>query len=84
LSFVQSKKISKAQKIRGILNVFDGAYDHTNNQMWTHGYRKKTGKQFLDFIDRIVDQKYDSNVKQIFLVLDNISIHKSNKVYHFI
>jgi transposase len=60
------------------LNVF-GAYDHTNNQMWTHGYRKKTGKQFLDFIDRI-DQKYDSSVKQIFLVLDNVSIHKSNKV----
>ena len=47
--------------------------------MWTHGYRKKTGKQFLDFIDKI-DQKYDSNVKQIFLVLDNVSIHKSNKV----
>ena len=48
--------------------------------MWTHGYRKKTeGKQFLDFIDRI-DQKYDSNIKQIFLVLDNVSIHKSNKV----
>ena len=47
--------------------------------MWTHGYRKKTGKQFLDFIDRI-DQKYDSSVKQIFLVLDNVSIHKSNKV----
>ena len=52
---------------------------HHNNQMWTHGYKKKTGKQFLDFIDRI-DQKYDSNVKQIFLVLDNASIHKSNKV----
>jgi transposase len=69
----------QAQKIRGILNVF-GAYDHTNNQMWTHGYRKKTeGKQFLDFIDRI-DQKYDNNIKQIFLVLDNVSIHKSNKV----
>lgn len=47
--------------------------------MWTHGYRKKTGKQFLDFIDRI-DKKYDSGVKQIFLVLDNVSIHKSNKV----
>src|SRR4051812_11075753 len=47
--------------------------------MWTHGYRKKTGKQFLDFIDRI-DQKYDSSVKQIFLVLDNVSIHKPNKV----
>lgn len=47
--------------------------------MWTHGYKQKTGKQFLDFIKR-VDQKYDCNVKQIFLVLDNISIHKSNKV----
>ncbi len=41
--------------------------------------KKKTGKQFLDFIKR-VDQKYDFNVKQIFLVLDNISIHRSNKV----
>ena len=60
------------------MNVF-GVYDHTNNHMWTHGYRKKTGKQFLDFIDRI-DQKYDNNIKQIFLVLDNVSIHKSNKV----
>ena len=80
-SFVQSKKISKAQKIRGILNVFGGAYDHTNNQMCTHSYRKKTrGKQFLDFIDRIDQQKYDSSVKQIFLVLDNVSIHKPNKV----
>jgi transposase len=60
------------------LNVF-GAYDHINNQMLIHDYRKKTGKQFLDFIKR-VDQKYDSNVKQIFLILDNVSIHKSNKV----
>ena len=40
--FTQSK-VSKVQKIKGILNVFS-AYDHTNNQMWTHGYRKKTGK----------------------------------------
>ncbi len=71
-------KVSKAQKIKGILNVF-GVYDHTNNQMWTHSYKQKTGKQFLDFIKR-VDQKYDDNIKQIFLVLDNVSIHKSNKV----
>lgn len=76
-SSIQSK-VSKAQKIKGILNVF-GVYDHTNNQMWTHGYKRKTGKQFLDFIKR-VDQKYDDSIKQIFLVLDNVSIHKSNKV----
>ncbi len=56
-----------------------GVYDHTNNRMWTHSYRRKTGKQFLDFINR-VDQKYDSRIKQIFLVLDNVSIHKSNRV----
>jgi hypothetical protein len=72
-------KVSKAQKIKGILNVF-GVYDYTNNQMWTHSYKQKTGKQFLDFIKR-VDQKYnDRNIKQIFLILDNVSIHKSNKV----
>ena len=71
-------KVSKAQKIKGILNVF-GVYDFTNNQIWTHGYKQKTGKQFLDFIKR-VDQKYDDSIKQIFLVLDNVSIHRSNKV----
>jgi hypothetical protein len=47
--------------------------------MWIYSYKKKTGKQFLDFIKR-VDQKYDPSVKQIFLVLDNVSIHRSNKV----
>ena len=47
--------------------------------MWTHSYKRKTGKQFLDFIKR-VDQKYDSSIKQIFLILDNSSIHKSNNV----
>ena len=76
-SSVQST-VSKAQKTKGILNVF-GVYNHTNNQMWTHGYRNKTGKQFLDFIKR-VDQKYGDSIKQIFLVLDNVSIHKSSKV----
>jgi transposase len=47
--------------------------------MYTHSYRNKTGKQFLDFIKR-VDRKYSSSIKQIFLVLDNISIHRSKKV----
>ena len=71
-------KIEKAQKIKGLLNVF-GVYDHTNDQMYTHCYKNKTGNQFLDFIKR-VDRKYDSSVKQIFLVLDNASIHRSKKV----
>jgi len=66
-------KIEKAQKIKGLLNIF-GVYDHTNDQMYIHSYKNKTGKQFLDFIKRI-DKKYDSSsVKQIFLVLDNASI----------
>ena len=47
---------------------------HTNDQMYTHSYKYKTGKQFLDFIKR-VDKKYDSSsVKQIFLV--NWIIHQ--------
>lgn len=71
-------KISKAQKVKGIPNVF-GVYDHTNDQMYTHSYKQKTSKQLLDFI-KLVDQKYDHSIKQIFLVLDNMSIHQSNKV----
>ena len=47
--------------------------------MYTHSYRNKTGKQFLDFIKRI-DRKYNLEIKQIFIVLDNISIHRSKKV----
>ncbi len=48
--------------------------------MWTHSpTNKRQEKQFIDFIKRKVDQKYDSNIKQIFLILlDNISIPKSN------
>ena len=69
------------QKIKGILKVF-GVYDHTNNnQIWTHSYQQKTEKQFLDFIKGRTVQKYDdSNIKQIFLILDNVLILKSNKV----
>ena len=77
-SSITQSRVSKAQKTRGILNVF-GVYDYTNNQIWTHPYKKKTGKQFLDFTKR-VDQRYDGSIKQVFLVLDNASIHKSNKV----
>ena len=34
-------KVEKAQKINGLLNVF-GAYDHTNDKMHVHCYKKKT------------------------------------------
>ena len=71
-------KIEKAQKIKGILNVF-GAYDHTNDKMHIHCYQKKTGKQFIDFLKR-VEKRYDKNIRNIFLVLDNLSVHKSKKV----
>ena len=60
----------KNTKTNGLLNVF-GVYDHTNDQIYTHSYKNKTGDQFLDFIKHI-DRKYDSSVKQIFLVLDNV------------
>ena len=41
-------KIERAQKIKGILNVF-GVYDHTNDRMITHCYKNKKSKQFMDF-----------------------------------
>ena len=71
-------KVEKAQKINGILNVF-GAYDHTNDKMHVQCYKKKTAKQFTDFLKR-VDRRYDKNIlKNIFVVLDNLSVHKSKK-----
>ena len=68
-------KVEKAQKINGLLNVF-GAYDHTNDKIHVHCYRNKTGKQFIDFLKR-VDKRYNKNIQNIFLVLDNLSAHKS-------
>ena len=72
-------KVEKAQKINGLLNVF-GAYDYTNDKMHVQCYRKKTGKQFVDFLKRVVEKRYDNNIQNIFLVLDNLSVHKSKKV----
>jgi transposase len=71
-------KVEKAQKIKGLLNVF-GAYDYTNDKMHAHCYRNKAGKQFVDFLKR-VDKRYDNTVKHIFIVLDNLSAHKSKMV----
>jgi hypothetical protein len=56
-----------------------GAYDHTNDKMHVHCYRNKTGKQFVDFLKR-VDRRYDKDIQNIFLVLDNLSAHKSKMV----
>ncbi len=71
-------KVEKAQKIKGLLNVF-GVYDHTNDKMYVQCYRNKTGKQFVDFLKR-VDRRYDKDIQNIFVVLDNLSVHKLKKV----
>jgi hypothetical protein len=65
---------------RAAKNVF-GAYYHTNDKMHVQCYKKKTGKQFVDFLKR-VERRYDKDIlKNIFLVLDNLSsVHKSKKV----
>ncbi len=71
-------KVEKAQKIKGLLNVF-GAYDHTNDKVHVQCYRNKTGTQFIDFLKR-VDRRYDKDIQNIFVVLDNLSAHKSKIV----
>ncbi len=56
-----------------------GANDYTNDKMHVQCYKKKTGKQFVEFIKR-VDKRYDKNIQNIFVVLDNLSVHKSKRV----
>ena len=56
-----------------------GAYDHTNDKVHVQCYRNKTGTQFIDFLKR-VDRRYDKNIQNIFVVIDNLSAHKSKKV----
>ncbi len=54
-SSVQAK-IEKAQKIKGLLNVSGGAYDHTNDNIQC--YKRKTGKkQFVDFLKKRVNRR---------------------------
>ncbi len=49
-------------------------------KMHVHCYRKKTAKQFIDFLKR-VDRRYDDkDIKNIFLVLDNLSVYKSKRL----
>lgn len=63
--------------MKGLRNTF-GVYDYTNDTMFTHCYRHKKSDPFIDFIGK-VDSLYGPSVKQIFLVLDNASIHRSKK-----
>ena len=51
--FSTQAKIEKAQKVKGILNVF-GVYDHTDDTMFTHCYKNKTSDQFIDFIKELI------------------------------
>jgi transposase len=71
--------VEKAQKIKGILNVFRAYDGHTNDKIHIHCYQKKTGKQFVDFL-RILDKRYNKTIQNIFLVLDNLSVCKLKKV----
>ena len=58
-----------------------GAYDYTNDKIHVHCYKKKTGKQFIDFLKRVEKRYNDKNIlKNIFVILDNLSVHKSKKV----
>ena len=76
ISTSKGRKGSKDK--RATKNVF-GAYDHTNNKINLQCHKKKTGKQFIDFLKR-VEKRYDNSIQNIFVVIDNLSVHKSKKV----
>ena len=44
-----------------------GAYDYNNDKIHVHCYKKKTGKQFIDFLKR-VEKRYDKNILKISLL----------------
>jgi transposase len=46
--------------------------------MYAHCYKQKKSSQFIDFINK-VDSLCDPSIKQVFIVLDNASIHRSKK-----
>jgi transposase len=56
-----------------------GVYNNTNDKVHVQCYKRNTAKQFVDFIKRI-DRRYGKNIQNIFLVLDNLSAHKSKKI----
>jgi hypothetical protein len=45
-------------------------------------HKKKTGKQFVDFLKRLEKKIYDKRISKIsfFCTCDNLSVHKSKKV----
>ena len=47
--------------------------------MHVHAYKKKNGQQFVDFLKR-VEKRHEDTVKNVLVVLDNLSIQKSKKV----
>ena len=47
--------------------------------MYVQCYEKKKGKQFVYFLKR-EDRRYDENIQNIFVVLENLSVHKSKKI----
>lgn len=50
-----------------------------NGKMHVHCYKRKNGHQFVDFLKRAEKRRGDA-IKNIFVVLDNLSIHISKKV----
>jgi hypothetical protein len=57
-----------------------GAYDHTNDKVHVQCHKKNTGKQFIDFLKKIEKIYSNKNIQNIFLILNNLSTHKSKKV----
>ena len=56
-----------------------GAGDHTNGKMHVHCYKRKNGHQFVDFLKR-AEKRHGDAIKNIFVVIDNLSIPISKKV----
>lgn len=54
-----------------------GAFEPATGQAFTHCYDRRTSANFVLFLDEVADMWYD---KMIYLILDNLSTHKTMDV----
>lgn len=52
-----------------------------NDKMHIPSYKEKKEQQFIDFLEKEVNKIYNKNILNIFTILDDLSVYKSEWVY---
>ena len=76
---ISTGKGRKGSKNKGATKCIWSLWSYKWQDTYVQCYKRKTAKQFADFLKR-VDKRYDKNIQNIFVILDNLSVHKSKRV----